>query len=272
MTGHWQTWGQSFGRISRVGESNGLPGYKATSGGFVLGADWVSNSNWILGGAFGYARTTTNSFDTSATTNTYAGALYASWMPGAFVFDGRIAAGPAMTNTTRSIVFPGENVTATAGIRGWGGLVAGEAGYRFNLADLTLKPYVGLNAQVFRQASFTESSDVGLAFPKQTFRKLTSAVGMWASTTIQSQGITYMPQARVAWTRDLRDDALTSQAALLEETFAINAAEPGRDAALVSVNLAAWRTQMLSVYAGYTGEFRTNAASHQIAGGLRAAW
>jgi len=76
----------------------------------------------------------------------------------------------------------------------------------------------------------------------------------------------------VAWTRDLRDDALTSQAALFEQAFLINAAEPGRDAALVSLNLTAWRSQALSVYAGYTGEFRSNAVSHQIAGGLRAAW
>jgi uncharacterized protein with beta-barrel porin domain len=95
---------------------------------------------------------------------------------------------------------------------------------------------------------------------------------MWASTTVQAHGITYMPQARVAWTRDLRDDALTSQAALLDQSFTIDAAAPGRDAALVSANLAAWRTQMLSVYGGYTGEFRVNAVSHQVTAGLRASW
>jgi uncharacterized protein with beta-barrel porin domain len=270
--GQWVTWGQSFGRASRVGDANGLPGYKATSGGFVFGADWVSNADWTFGGAFGYARTTTNSFDTNATTNTYAGALYASWMPGAFVFDGRMAAGPATTSTTRAIVFPGENVTAAAAIKGWGGLVAGEAGYRINLLGATLKPYVGLSRQILRQASFTESSDVGLTFPTQTFQKLTTAVGASAWTTVRSGGITFMPQAKLAWTRDVRNDALTSQAALLDQTFTINAADPGRDAALVGVNLAAWRTQKLSVYASYTGEFRQNASSHQVAGGLRATW
>jgi len=81
----WTMWGQGFGRNSRVGDSGGLSGSQATSAGFTLGADrWFSN-NLIAGGAFGYARTTASATDIQGNSDTYAGAAYASWTPGAAV-------------------------------------------------------------------------------------------------------------------------------------------------------------------------------------------
>jgi hypothetical protein len=38
------------------------------------------------------------------------------------------------------------------------------------------------------------------------------------------------------------------------------------------LQLAAWQTEKLRVFGGYTGEFRRNAHSHQLAGGMRAIW
>lgn len=271
--GQWTTWGQVYGRWSNVGTANGLPGYTSSSSGFVLGTDRVLSSDLVAGGAFGYTRTSTSSADTSGTTDTYAGALYASWTPGFFVFDGRLAAGATATGTSRSIVFPGEATpTATGSVNGWGGLVAGEAGYRFNVSGVTLKPYVGLTGQILNQNAFTESTDFGLSFPAQTFTKLTTTVGTLATTTFQSGSVTFMPQAKVAWMHDLRNDTLTTQAALFDVPFAINGADPGRDAAVLGLQLAAWRTQNLLVFGSYTGEFRSNATTHQLAGGLRVTW
>jgi subtilase-type serine protease len=230
------------------------------------------SNDLFVGGAFGYARTSTASFDTKGTTDTYAGALYTTWTPGRFVFDGRIAAGPTTTGTARTIAFPGESTMAAASFNGWGGLIAGEAGYRFDVAGAIVKPYAGLTGQVLRQASFTESSDFGLTFPSEMFHKLMTAAGVWASQAVRTGNVTYLPQVRVAWTHDLRNDVLTSQAALLEAPFLIHAADPGRDAAVVSLNLAAWKTDTLRVFAGYSGEFRRNAISQQATGGLRVAW
>jgi subtilase-type serine protease len=59
---------------------------------------------------------------------------------------------------------------------------------------------------------------------------------------------------------------------LLDTPFVINAADPGRDAAVVGVKLAAWRTEKLRVYVAYNGEFRSNAVSNQISGGLLYSW
>ncbi len=230
--------------------------------------------DFVAGGAVGYSRTNTSSTDTitSARVDTYAGALYATWMPGALVFDARLAAGPTTGTTSRSIVFPGESTAASGSVNGWGILAAADADYRFSFGGATVKPFVGLTAQNFRRRSFTETTDFGLSFDSQTFHLLTSEAGLWTTTLFHYGLITIMPQVKLSWTRDLRDDTLVTQAALLGEPFAIAAAEPGRDAAVAAVNVAAWQTENLQVFASYTGEFRSNASSHQAGGGLRFIW
>lgn len=270
--GQWTTWGQVYGRTSTVGDRNGLNGYNSNGGGFVVGADRTTGSNLLTGAAFGYAHASTTSVDTKGNSDIYSGELYATYAPGAFVFDGRVAGGATTTGTARTIVFPGASTTAGGSINGWGALAAGEAGYRFNVAAVTLKPYVGLTAQTFNRNAFTESSAFGLSFPAQTFTRVTTDVGVSASSTFQARGFTFAPMVKVAWAHDLRDDTLATQAELFDAPFVINPADPGRDAAVVGFKLAAWQTEKLRVFAAYTGEFRSNASSHQLSGGLRVAW
>jgi uncharacterized protein with beta-barrel porin domain len=135
-----------------------------------------------------------------------------------------------------------------------------------------LKPYVGLTGQILNQASFTENTNFGLSFPAQTYTKVTTAVGAWVTTTYQFGGVMFVPQANVAWTHDLRNDTLTTQAALFDAPFVIGGADPGRDAAVIGFQLTAWLTQNLRAFGTYTGEFRNNATSNQVAGGLRVTW
>lgn len=271
--GQWTTWGQVYGRWAKVGSRGGLPGYSSNSGGFVLGTDRALSADFTAGAAAGYSKTSISGSDFKGTTDIYTGALYTSWTPGSLVFDGRVAGGVSTTGTSRDVIFPGLSTpTVTGSVNGWSALVAGEAGYRFDVANVKVKPYVGLTHQFFRQNAFTESTDFGLSFPSQTFTKLTTAAGAHATTTFQSRGVTFMPQVKVAWLHDLRNDALTTQAALLDDPMTIQAADPGRDAALVGLQLAAWRTQNLRVFGSYNGEFRSNARSHQVTGGLRASW
>jgi uncharacterized protein with beta-barrel porin domain len=268
----WTTWGEGYGRASHVGAADRLPGATASSGAFVVGGDRSFSNDFIAGGAVGYTRTALNSADTSATANTYAGALYATWAPSRFVFDARLAAGPTTGGSSRSIAFPGEAVTTAGSLSGWGGLAAADAGYLFEFAGATLKPFVGLTGQTFNRSGFTETTDFGLAFPTQTFYRLTSEVGAWATTLLHADLTTYMVQLKLSWTDDFGNQALTTQAALLDQPFAIQAANPGRNAAVVGINVAAWQTENVALFAKYAGEFRGNANSQQGSVGLRVTW
>jgi subtilisin family serine protease len=57
---------------------------------------------------------------------------------------------------------------------------------------------------------------------------------------------------------------LVTQAALLDTPFEVDAAAPGRDAALVDLSITAWRSDRFRLFDSLSGEFRRNAISHRL--------
>lgn len=263
-------WGQAFGRWSRIGATSEAPGAKSSSGGFVLGADRVLATDWLAGVAFGFTRTHTTSDVLHADSDTYSGAVYTTWAPGRFVFDGRAVVGPATTATTRTLDFMPGLIAGSA--HGIGALFAGEAGYRIAVANTTIKPFAGLDVLTLRRSTYTETQEAGLTYPAQTFTKVMSKIGAATNTRFDVDGVSLLPEVRAAWGHDLRDSTLVTHAALLDTPFIVNAAAPGRDVALIDLSLTAWRSSQLRVFASASGEFRRNASNEQIAGGFRYAW
>jgi hypothetical protein len=70
----------------------------------------------------------------------------------------------------------------------------------------------------------------------------------------------------------LRDTALVSQAALLDNPFTVSAANPGRDAMLLGLKVSGWTQENFHVFGAYNGEYRVRAVSHQMTGGARYTW
>lgn len=269
----WTMWGQGFGRYGRVGDTVDLSGSKTISTGFTLGADrWFSN-DLLAGGAFGYARSSSTSTDIKGNADSYAAAAYASWMPGAAVFDVRLAAGPSQLTTARQFVLTASSLQGDAS--GVGLATTLESGYRFALTpDIILKPFVAASWQAFRRDGYSESQlPFGLRYAAQTYDKFTTGVGAAIVSQLRtSSGITLVPELKLGWGYDLRDTTPVSQAALLDQPFLVAAAEPGRHAALVGARLSSWHTESFRMFASYSGEYRSNAASHQLQLGARVTW
>lgn len=268
----WGVWGQAFGRWSTVGDAGGLQGSKSRSGGFTLGADKLLADDLIGGLAMGFTRTTTDADSGNGTSNSYSGAIYASWTPGRAVIDMRAALGQTQVQTSRTTSLTAGTINGNT--QGFGGSIGLEAGYLVPLAQFTMKPYAGITWQGLRLNGYSETQQpFGLTYPAQTFEKLTTTLGVAFSTTTRAaDAVTLMPELKVGWAHDLRDTTLVSQAALLDSAFSINAADPGRDAALVGLKLAGWTRESLRLFVAYNGEFRSNATSHQVTGGGRVTW
>lgn len=225
------------------------------------------------GAAFGFARTSATSTDIRGTSDIYAGALYASWTPGAAVVDLRVAAGPSQISTTRQIVLTSSALQGTTNGIGVGTSL--EAGYRIPLAtNAVLKPFAGISWQGFRRDGYGENQlPFGLIYAAQTYDKLTTTAGVALSAQLRTlDGNVIMPELKLGWGHDLRDTTLISQAALLDQTFTVGAAQPGRDAGLIGAKISGWRTENFRLFAAYNGEFRSNAESHQVSGGARVSW
>ena len=60
-----------------------------------------------------------------------------------------------------------------------------------------------------------------------------------------------------------------TQAEIFATPFLIDAARPGRDAAMVHAGVSIWQDAGLSFFVGYQGEFHGNATSHGVTGGIR---
>ncbi|MDO9412287.1 MAG: autotransporter domain-containing protein [Pseudolabrys sp.] len=268
----WSVWGQGFGRWSSVGNTATQPGSTSTGGGFTVGADTTLANDLVGGVAFGYARTASHSAGTRATSDSYTGALYASWTPGNAVFDLRAAAGPSNIRTSRDVLLAPSAIQGET--NGVGAGVSVEGGYRIRMGDVVVKPFAGLAWQGFRRDGYTESQQpIGLVFPSQYFEKVTSTLGVALSQTTRfGNGATLMPEFKLGWGHDWRDTTLVSQAALLDSSFTTNGAEPGRDAALVGFKLSGWTQSNFRLFTAYNSEFRSNAWSHQLSGGARYTW
>ncbi|MBC7582128.1 MAG: autotransporter outer membrane beta-barrel domain-containing protein, partial [Tardiphaga sp.] len=182
-------------------------------------------------------------------------------------------AGPSQISTTRQIMLTSSALQGSTNGIGLGTSL--EAGYRIALApDVVLKPFAGVSWQGFRRDGYSESQlPFGLVYAAQTYDKLTTTAGLAASARLRtSDGATLMPELKLGWGYDLRDTTLVSSAALLDESFSVSAAQPGRNAALVGAKISGWRSENFRLFAAYNGEFRGNAESHQLSGGARLSW
>ena len=266
----WTLWAEGFGAWSRVGD-DGLPGVHNGRAGVVAGADRVIAGDLSVGIAFGYAHTRTDSADARSEQDSYAAGLYAAWTPGPFDIEGRIAAGPSHVSTARPIVVFGVTDIAAGSAGGWGGFATGKMGYRQSLGDVLLEPFFEITATSLQRDAYAETTPFGLDFPTQTASRATTALGLEAGTRFETFGVVFVPQLSLAWTHDIGDEGLLTQADLFGAPFDIDAAKPGRDAGVIRADVEAWSGNGLTAYVGYTGAFFRNASSHEVHGGVRLA-
>jgi hypothetical protein len=265
----WNLWAQGLGRWSRTGMDAGIAGAQDTTTGFGLGLDRRLSSDLAVGGAFSFAHGDADSAGAVAATDTYGAAAYATWTTGRFILDGRVAVGRAMADTSRVVVVSGVTDILLGTPEGWSFLGAMRAGYRLEGASFDIEPYAGLTLQTYRQQAYSETTIVGLRFPDQDFSRAQSLLGARFGLETELAGLHLRPQADIAWSHDMGDAGWVSHAELLATPFLIDAARPGRDAAIVHAGFSAELAAGLSVFMGYQGEFHGNATSHGVTGGVR---
>ena len=152
-------WGQGFGSTGRTASDGNAATLRRDTAGLVIGGDVAATESIRVGAAAGYTDT---SLDvplrgSTGSVETGFGSVYAGIGLGAL--DLRLGGlyGVSGTATRRDIAFAGFSDTAHAS---YGGSVAqgfGEAGYRMDLAGMTLEPFAGAAVLRVGQDAFSES-------------------------------------------------------------------------------------------------------------------
>jgi outer membrane autotransporter protein len=151
-----------------------------------------------------------------------------------------------------------------------------EAGLIRDTAEFGVRPYLSLYYLEIRTDGFSEKadSDRGLRIQSDTYRDVSSALGLSLSREIVTGTLSLNPEIRVGWehqwttTADKRDARFIASGA----AFRISSASTPRDAAIVQLSLPVTLRDPIAVFAEYGGRFDTESSRHSIMAGIQIAW
>jgi outer membrane autotransporter protein len=275
----FRTWASGFGFSSRVGADERGPGFKTKGGGASIGIDRFFSPNFLAGVALTYSHAETTSLGASGESDTVSGAIYGAWAPYAgWELEGLLGLDSAQIETTRILNFGTIAVPTRGDTDSFGFSATGNVGYRFSFAAPAgaafIKPFAGLSYSSQDRDDYTEfgAFGPGLVFPSKTFERSTFNLGAATGIDLDAgNGWIVRPELRLAWSRYLSDPSPPVPAFLGDTPIILRDPEPGRDGGIVAFEVTGI-TGGLQLFAGYAGEFRSNATAHQGRLGLRVTW
>ncbi|MDO9222016.1 MAG: autotransporter outer membrane beta-barrel domain-containing protein, partial [Thiobacillus sp.] len=278
--GKW--WAKGFGSQGEQGNVNNMNGYDTDAYGLMLAYDMPLNNQTRVGLGGGYANSTIDGNNSSGSTdiNSYQITGYLHHAPGPFFVQAALTAGVNDYESTRHIVFPGVNRTATSDYTGqqYTGIVT--LGRHFELNETTLTPLASLQASHIRVDSYTESGagDANLRVESQDYTFVQSTLGVKAERVIRSGSSTYAPEVHAKWLHDFNSTTMEQDATFNGSGASFNAQGIRQDRDLFNVGAGvtflscncdkdAWTVKGLYDYKWNDSEY----SSHQVSliAGLR---
>ncbi len=257
-------WGQSFGTTARQAERDGISGYRATSLGFLLGADTQVTPDLTVGFAAGYSQGVVRGSGTDADDRTrigsYQGSLYGNYVLGDWFVDGLASLARNTYDGSRAISFLGR--TAQSDYNGWQYGARLNGGRDFNLGGGWLTPAVSMDYHRLSLDGYTETEAgaANLTVNGQDYDTLTAGLSVSGRLTPIDLGdsATLTPHAMIGWTHDLVADRQQVSSAFAGGggSFVTTGAKPARDAAQMALGVTLDRGDGASIEAGYQLELR----------------
>ncbi|MDP1929474.1 MAG: autotransporter domain-containing protein [Thiobacillus sp.] len=278
--GKW--WAKGFGSRGEQGNVANMNGYDTEAYGLMLAYDKPLNNQTRVGLGGGYANSTIDGNHSSGSTdiNSYQITGYLHHAPGPFFVQAALTAGVNDYESTRHIVFPGVNRTATSDYTGqqYTGIVT--VGKHYQVNETTLTPLASLQASHIRVGSYTESGagDANLRVESQDYTFVQSTLGVKAERVIRSGSSTYAPEVHAKWLHDFNSTTMEQDATFNGSGASFNAQGIRQDRNLFNVGAGvtflscncdkdAWTVKGLYDYKWNGSEY----SSHQVSliAGLR---
>jgi outer membrane autotransporter protein len=211
---------KAFGATSNQDMRDGFSGYDTNTSGLSLGADTRLKSDWVVGGAFTYAKTDVGLNDLrngdSSDLDTYQLTGYASRDFGAWYLDAMLAYARQQFETER---YSGLGSVAKGDFSGnqWSTKV--EAGYPIALTEqLSLTPLAGLEWTRLELNSYTEKNAGALSLhvDEQNGDTSNSLLGARLEMNIPMTGeYRLKPSAHAMWRHQFQNNGIDTSASLL---------------------------------------------------------
>jgi uncharacterized protein with beta-barrel porin domain len=212
--GKW--WAKGFGSRGEQGNVANMNGYDTEAYGLMLAYDRPLDNETRVGLGGGYANSTIDGNHSSGSTDidSYQITGYLHHEPGPWFVQTALTAGVNDYESTRNIVFPGVNRTATSDYTGQQYTGSVTVGKHYQLNETTLTPIAGLQASHIRVGSYTESGagDANLRVESQDYNFVQSTLGVKAERVIRSGNSTYSPEVHAKWLHDFSSTTMEQDA------------------------------------------------------------
>ncbi|ADI30436.1 autotransporter outer membrane beta-barrel domain-containing protein [Methylotenera versatilis] len=268
-------WMKGFGAHDNQDQKSGYAGYSSNTWGTAFGVDTLLENNWLVGGAFTYARTGVNMDDfrsgDDTTIKTYQATVYTSHDFGKWYLDGMLAYAKQKFNGSRDTT-----LTGIANSNFDGDQVAARINVGLPIAlknSITLTPMAGLEWNHLKQDGYTETGAGALSMNVQgeTANRVRSVFGAKLSTQKDlASGLTILPSVHANWRHDFNSNGIDTTSTFTGGGAAFST--PGQELASNSYNIGAaiafQKTKNFTFSVNLDGEKASgyNAVSGQVVG------
>jgi len=259
-------WVQTFYNEADQDTRKGFNGYEADAKGFALGADGRLNNNLVLGLAYGYGNSDSQSFSSGLDSDSHTFMVYGSYdfASGTHV-DGMASYGVSEYDSARSTIMG----TARGDYEGEQIALRADAGIdipcyheEFILTPTASARYSHVNLDDYQE---TGAPGANLYVAEQSADTFTVGLGAKASADIkQNEEWMMRPTISAGVTYDVAQDdvASTSRFVAGGGAFTTQGLTPSRTALEVGGNITFSRSDGLDVVVNYDGELREDYDSH----------
>jgi outer membrane autotransporter protein len=153
-------WTHAFGSMTRQNNSGDDVGFKAQTGGLLVGGDVKLSSNAFFGVSGGFTKTLMKMNENGGNhhLDSYMMSLYGTWFEGPFALDYSLTGSLNVYNLVRRVVIPGNPDSDVASMH-HGYEISPFVGlsYEFNVDDLRITPYLNGSLSATKERGYREN-------------------------------------------------------------------------------------------------------------------
>ena len=210
MATNWNAWVLGTGMFSRTTSTANVQNYDNNAGGFLLGADYRWNENFVTGLYTGYDYSKAKYAGGSSTKgNTFNFGSYASYEKNGYYADGVLGGGFTSYQTKRSIKFSTIDRKAKADPNSGQFTAGANFGKDWKAKQFTFGPVIGAHYTFANIGGFKESGadSLNLAIGQQDAHSLrTTLGGRLAYNWGMNKRITLVPEIRISWMHEFMNN------------------------------------------------------------------
>jgi outer membrane autotransporter protein len=269
------SWVRGYGGFGSIDGDGNAAQFESRTGGLLAGGDMVVAPGLVAGlmGGWGTSETDVDARRSSAGIDSSHVAAYARAALGNVQLEGVAAYSHHDIDVIRHIAFTGLARTAASSYAADQATLYGEAGWRLRFGGgLEAMPWTGLYWSGVSVQDFAEqgADAIDLLSDGASYTMLDAIAGVRLATSVAAAGVTWMPQARLAWTHSFGDiDPRLDLAFRNGGAFVVSGVRRNPNLLALGAGLNVFDAGAASGFIDYTAFLSGDSREHAATAGLR---